>query len=125
MPREALLNELGLLSRRELELTLAGLGPAEREHVRRLIGKARPPRPATPPSFETLAGLSPWLLKAIDRSKSPEGGASRMSPAARAVLGRALEKLAAGKAPQRPAGAPASPWLARIRAMRKPRQQVA
>ena len=125
MPREALLGELRNLGRRELELTLGFFQPAEREHVRRLIGDARAGHGATVPSFDTLVGLSPWLLKAIDRSKSLEPAMSRMTPATRAALAGALGKVAHPRKSEQPSEPGILSVLSRMLGARRPRGQAA
>jgi hypothetical protein len=101
MPREELMAELKRLRPRELEATLAALGPAEREHVRAMLQASQPPQPM--PSFEALTGLSPWLLKAADRVQTAgTGGTASMTAAARAALAEAFGTLAANQAPKAP-----------------------
>jgi hypothetical protein len=90
-----LITELKGLSNRELRLTLQELKPHEREQVLALIERADRPKPA--PTFESLVGLSPWLLKAIDAAKAPPVGdaAQRLTEASRTALMAALDQLAA------------------------------
>jgi hypothetical protein len=98
MPRERLLSELKRMRQRELEATLAQLKPEEREQVLALIRLAEPAQPIL--SFETLVGLSPWLLKAADRAQAGENdGAASMTLAARAALAEAFGKLAGAQTP--------------------------
>jgi hypothetical protein len=104
MPREALLGELRSLNARELALLLQPLTADER---RKVLAQLREPSPQElpMPPFAALAGLSPWLLKAIERSEGVGGAAGSMTPAARSALARALKQLTveepAGGGPQR------------------------
>jgi len=91
-PSAQLISELRRLGNRELRVTLGALTSREREQVLGLLETAE--RPAVPPSFGTLAGLSPWLLKAVDRAKSDDGR-PRLTPDSRAALLRALGGLEA------------------------------
>jgi len=84
--------ELKRLSNRELKRTLSQLDPNECAHVLALIEKADPPMRS--PTFETLVGLSPWLLKSIDEAKTtPDRPGQGLTPATRAALLRALDRL--------------------------------
>jgi hypothetical protein len=102
MPRDALLAELRRLSPRELELVLRPLQPAECSLVMALV-RERQERDTPLPPFEALAGLSPWLLRAIERSEgnAARAGAPMMTAAARAALSDAMRQLAQSQ----PAGA--------------------
>jgi hypothetical protein len=100
MPREELIAELQRLRRRELERVLAVFSPSEREQLLKIIEAPQAPEAAMP-SFETLVGLSPWLLKAADRAQGAASGKSTsMTPAARAALAEALGKLTASQPPK-------------------------
>jgi hypothetical protein len=96
MQRESLLSELRRLSSRELELTLDQLEASEREQVRTLLREPEV-RAAPTPSFDALAGLSQWLLRAIDRAKATDAASTRMTPAAHKALSDALGHLPAHK----------------------------
>jgi len=85
-----LLGELERLGSRELKLTLAQLSAEERAQVLGLLEAGALEAPA--PAFEALVGLSPWLLKAVDETKSP--GPARLTPATRSALSRALNEVA-------------------------------
>jgi hypothetical protein len=90
--RHALVAELKRLSNRELKRTLSQLDPDECAHVLALIEKAD--TPARSPTFETLVGLSPWLLKAIDEAKATPGHPGQgLTPATREALLLALDRL--------------------------------
>jgi hypothetical protein len=90
--RRALVAELKRLSNRELKRTLSQLDPDECAHVLALIEQADQPRQR--PTFETLVGLSPWLLKAIDEAKAISGHRHQaLTPATREALLRALDRL--------------------------------
>lgn len=100
-----LIAELRRLSNRELRLTLSELSPQERTRVLALI---EDDRTDPQPSFETLAGLSPWLLRAIDEARSPEAAErERQTPATRAALLSALSQVAASDLTERPRTKPA------------------
>ena len=125
MPREALIAELKRLSHRELQLTLVELGSNERGHVLALIREAKAEQ-ATIPPFETLVGLSPWLLKAIDRGKAASSAArSPFTPATRSALAKALEQLASAKTPSMAGGTKQQSGLARIFRTRRLRKRAA
>jgi hypothetical protein len=121
MPREELLAELKRLRPRELEATLAALGPAEREQVQTMLQASQPVEAIL--SFEALTGLSPWLLKAADRVRADEkNGAASMTPAARAALAEALARLAASQAPNAPKERQENPrWTALLRLLNRER----
>ena len=105
--RDALIGELRSLSRRELERTLKAFSASEREQ---LVCLLEPNVPPAAPAFETLAGLSPWLLKALERSESPSASQPGLTAATRAALALALAADAPTQgmtpAPKRPSG----PW---------------
>lgn len=97
MPREALLAELRHLSKPELELILKEFKPVEREQVLALVEAPRDTK--SPAPFVSLAGLSPWLLKAIDPTHGPDRR-KPLTAATRDALSEALERLAAEQAPK-------------------------
>lgn len=94
-----LIAELRSLTDRELRLTLEQLEPDERARVLALIEQRDDV--TVEPSFDTLAALSPWLLRAIDEagSSGPSDGA-RQTPAARAALLAALDQVATANGKQ-------------------------
>jgi hypothetical protein len=113
-----LLSELRSLSNRELRLTLRALSPQERAEV---LGMLEPlEREESAPAFETLAGLSPWLLKAVDQAKS-DGTQSRLTPATRAALLRSLRELPAGGKAEAPGARQGGTFIGRALARRKNR----
>ena len=91
MSRDALLRELRSLSRRELQRTLGLLEAEERRRVLSLVEAIVPAEPE--PSFQTLVGLSPWLLKAIGPAGSSATQARR-TPATQRALAAVLHDLA-------------------------------
>ncbi|HKC03562.1 MAG TPA: hypothetical protein VKC17_09695 [Sphingomicrobium sp.] len=100
-----LIGELKRLSDRELRLTLGQLSPGERDQVLALIEEPETPEPPAP-SFETLVGLSPWLLKAIEGAREPNVAAKPLTPATRSALFDSLGRISnvrSSNATQRPA----------------------
>ena len=69
---DALLEELRGLNESMLQSTLQALGQAEQSRILELLEA----KPLPPLDFETLAGISPWLMKRIEAAGSPttEGG---------------------------------------------------
>jgi len=112
-----LVSELRGLSNRELRLTLRELSSQERAQVLQLLDVADPAEPA--PSFETLVGLSPWLLKAVDETKLADGR-TRFTPATRSALLRALQEAASSPdKPDAPETAGSGTFIGRMLARRK------
>jgi hypothetical protein len=90
MSREALLRELRGLKQRELERILNAFAEDDRERVIALISP--PAKPAAEVPFAMLAGLSPWLLKAIEPGQPPLR--DKLTPATRLAVSAALERTA-------------------------------
>ena len=123
--RHALVAELKRLSHRELKRTLSQLDPDECAHVLALIEKADSPRRS--PTFETLVGLSPWLLRAIDEAKATPGHPDQgLTPATREALLRALDRLStADNNPVRIENRNNATFIGRLIARRKARAAAA
>jgi len=113
-----LMGELKRLSDRELRLTLGQFSAREREQVLTLIQQPEQPKPPTP-SFDTLVGLSPWLLKAIEGARQTDVAARPLTPATRAALFESLSRASN----ERPSGATQGPthntFIGRLLARRK------
>lgn len=75
------IGELKQLNERERRRVLATLDPDERSQVISMLAAGEPPQP----SFEAMAGFSPWLLKKIDLARD-EGGDCALTPASRELL---------------------------------------
>lgn len=89
---EALIAELRTLSEREMHLTLSALNPTEQAEIQELLES----RPNGSPSFEALAGVSPWLMQRIQaaqRSDVMVDGIEIMTMATRDALIAAFASL--------------------------------
>ena len=64
---DALLEEQRGLNESMLQSTLQALGQAEQSRILELLEA----KPLPPLDFETLAGISPWLMKRIEAAGSP------------------------------------------------------
>lgn len=123
-PLSELISELRTLSDRELRLTLGMLIRAEQDQVLAMLDADEQPEPA----FETLAAISPWLLKRLEAVRSgakADCKAPAVTPAARQALLGAFNQLVSKQAAAKPEPKrrEAAPLLGRIFA--RPRHRVA
>lgn len=110
-----MLVELRGLGPRDLRFTLSALDPQEQAEILELLDT----RPANSVSFETLAGISPWLTRRLEAARGTSlsvDGQLVMTRATGDALNAALASL--GTAPaHEPVKDPVSPpgsWLDRF-----------
>lgn len=112
---EAMLVELRGLGPRDLRFTLSALKPQEQAEILELLET----RPANSVSFETLAGISPWLIKRLEAARGTSlavDGQVVMTRAAGDALNAALATLGTAPAhdPAKDSVSQSGSWLDRF-----------